>query len=198
MWVNETHRRGSTVHAPDPDFGSPCATSDPGAVLDMPKWSWLRLGAAELPLIWPLASAASRDLSRDDWQRTTARWLALPGRGAVAVRTAQGPALAAFLFVVEGPRGSPPCCFIVRLWVVEPGLPGRSLRACLTMARDVARHRRCRSVFLERAAIDPGLDPAHVTQCARSCGYLPCRDGWYAPPAGSEEIVTLPRRRSRV
>ncbi len=177
-------------------FSAMCPTIDPGAVLEMPKWSWIRLDATDLPVIWPLVSVGSEELSREDWHRTTATWLELPEHGLVAIRVAQGPALAAFLFVAEGPEGVAPCCFIVRLWVVEPGLPGRSLRACLTMARDFARDSRYQGVFLEQAAVDPRLEDAHVAHCAGCCGYVRCREGWYAPPAGSEEIVTLPRRRS--
>ncbi len=190
MWVNEVHRRGSSVI-------SMCATIDPGAVLEMPKWSWAQLGETELPVIWPLVSVGSEAVSREHWQRTTGIWLRENSRGLIAIQCGGGPALAAFLFEAEGPEGSRPCCFIVRLWVVEPGLPGRSLRACLTAAREFARTSSYHGVLLERAAIDPRLDAAHIDLCAGHCGYLSCRDGWYAPPAGIHDIVTFPKRRSR-
>ncbi len=176
-------------------FFAMCPTIDAGAVLDMPKWSWVRLDATDLPLIWPLVSVGDENLSRECWQRNTAAWLEKEDHGLIAVRVAEGPALAAFQFEAEGPQGSPPCCFIVRLWAVEPGLPGRSLRACLAMARDFARANSYHGVFLERAAIEPHLDGTHVDRCAGHCGYLSCRDGWYAPPAGIHDVVTLPRRR---
>ncbi len=165
-------------------------------VPEMPKWSWVRLGATDLPMIWPLVSVGDEDLSRESWQRATASWLERTGRGLVAVRVAEGPALAAFQFEAEGPEESAPCCFIVRLWVVEPGLPGRSLRACLAMARDFARVHAFHGVFLERAAVGPHLDDRHVERCAGHCGYLSCREGWYAPPTGVHDVVTLPRRRA--
>ncbi len=144
-------------------------------------WHWRELGNGEYDILWPLIRALEGRADRTLWVASLRRWVgrAQDRRGAAALRYASSPVLAGCLydcFEEEGRQGR--CLRLFRVWMVEPGLPGRVAEGLLTCARAFARQRGCLRLFLPRRALRGGALPAGLDRGLPRLALRGTGDGW--------------------
>ncbi len=144
-------------------------------------WHWRELGNGEFDALWPLVRALEGRADRTLWVGSLRRWVgrARTRRGAAALHYASSPVLAGCLydcFEEEGGQGR--CLRLSRVWMVEPGLPGRVAEGLLTCARAFARQRGCLRLFLPRRALRGGALPAGLDRSLPRLALRGTADGW--------------------
>lgn len=117
----------------------------------------------------------------EEWRAGWTDWL----RGAPGRRHANGlaaadgaAACAAWMAEVAGNRRAP-LYLVVRLWLIEPGVPERVLRAWFASLHRCAAAHRCLCIEVTRAAV-PAVWHAAATRLAPQEGFVPDGRGWRA------------------
>jgi len=150
--------------------------------MDRSGWRVRPVGPEDLRRLWPLAQICERGARFDAWRNAWAAWLGAAGgkRLAAALSPAAGGVeCAGWMAELLPQRPLGRTCLVVRVWLVEPGLPGRVLTAWFGCLRAWARDAGCPRVEVPQAALPPVLREEAET-CADRAGLAPAPAGWHA------------------
>lgn len=150
--------------------------------MDRSAWCVRAITPDGLWRIWPLVQICEPGARPDAWRNEWAAWLRAAGRTRLVAGLAPvagGVDYAAWTAERLPQRPYGPVYLVVRVWLVEPGLPGRVLAAWFGCLRDCAREAGCPRVEVPQAAFPALLREAAET-CAGRAGLAPAPAGWHA------------------
>lgn len=142
-------------------------------------WITRRLAEQELARAWPLARICGQGERLEDWLAYWRVWLASGRRHAMVLTAVGGHAdLAAWTAeICSGPHQRQ-TYLVARLWLVEPGLPGRVLGAWFACVRDLARRNGCTDLEVPLSAVPAAFRGEVTARLASAAGYQLTGAGW--------------------